>query len=155
MAETRDVVKWVLIGGGIAVLVFIVLPAVLCITVCGACAAGGMAITQGTEVEVQGFFSDLRANNLEAAYARTSQSFQASRDLAAFRQAVEDVPITTAQTAVVVTGRNVNAGGADFAVTLTGALSAPDRNPVPVEVRCLRVGERWFIDAVSIQGVAL
>jgi hypothetical protein len=154
MAETRDVVKWVAVGCGVAVLVGIIVT-VSCVGLCGACVGGTMALTQGTETEVQGFFSDLRANNLEAAYARTSQSYQASHDLAAFRQAVEDLPIATSQTGVAVTGRNVNAGGADLAVTLEGALLAPEREPVPVEIRCVRVGERWFIDAVTIQGVAL
>lgn len=154
MAETRDVVKWVAVGCGIAVLVGIV-AAVSCIGLCGACVGGTMALTQGTEEEIQGFFSDLRANNLEAAYARTSQRYQASHDLAAFRQAVEDVPVATSHASVAVAGRNVNAGGSALAVTLDGVLIAPEREPVPVEVRCVRVGERWAIDAVSIQGVAL
>jgi len=153
MAESRDVVKWVAVGCGIAVLVGVI-AAVSCIGVCGACVGGSMMLTQGAETEVQGFFSDLRANDVDAAYARTSPAYQQAHAIEAFRQAVVDIPVTTRQTGVTVTGRNVNAGG-NLAVSLDGFLIVPERGQMPVEVRCVRVGERWLVDAVTIQGVAL
>jgi hypothetical protein len=153
MAETRDIVKWVVMGGGIAVVVFVILPAVLCLGVCGACVGGTMALTQGAETVTQDFFADLRAGNVDAAYGRTSQTYQSAHTLDAFRQAVEDIPVSTGQTAVTVAGRNVNAGQ-KLAVSLDGSL-ATDRGPVPIEIRCVNIGQSWFVDAVTIQGVAL
>jgi hypothetical protein len=152
MAETRDVVKWVAVGCGIAVLVGII-AAVSCIGLCGACVGGTVALTEGAATEVQAFFTDLRTGNVEGAYRRTSQAYQASHDLDAFRQSLEDVPVVTEQTAVAVAGRNVNAAD-NLEVGLTGFLTTAE-GEVPIEVRCVMVGQAWFIDAVTVQGVAL
>lgn len=120
----------------------------------GACfAMGGAAIWGATDAPAKaahGFFQDLRTGNHQAALQRTNSHYQSTHDLAQFQTNVGAIAALTQQSDSSFSSRNISVGTAN----LGGTLTTP-AGDVPVSVTLSQVGEFWYIDTVTVQGVLL
>jgi hypothetical protein len=143
MAEGKGgALKWIGLGCGVFLLV----------AACGVGAAffACQSLFDAPEGQARGFFADLRAGNYEDALRRTNASYQSTHTVEAFQQSVSAIPITTQQTGVSFSSRDVNGDSA----TMIGDLDTPE-GPVPVTVTLSRAAGYWYVDSVSVQGQML
>ena len=141
MAEGKKVGMWVGIGCGLLLLI-------------GACCGGiGYFVYAQTDAPAQAghaFFKDLREGNYQQAHQRMSTTYQSTRPLAVFQQNVQAIPALSQSTDSSFSNRQISNGVATLEGTLTTAGGV-----VPISVQLSQVGEYWYIDSVTVQGIGL
>lgn len=142
MAGQRKWIKYGAIGCGVLVLL------ALC------CVGGGYFAVGETYTKpmsyAEGLFLDLRKKDDASALQRMSGPYQSSHDLAAFTAAVEQLPALRTQTAMNLTGINVN----NQSTKIDGLLATP-KGAVPFELSLISEDGHWYVSSLRVEGVSL
>ena len=97
--------------------------------------------------------ADIRGERFEQAYNRMSPSYRANNDLSTFTRAVREMEALTAHTASTVTMFRYESLEHPTA-PLGGMLQTPN-GTIQFNIRLVKPGETWFIEALSVGGVDL
>src|SRR5262245_25735025 len=132
-----------LIGGGL----------ILLVVVCGGATIwffqGLSAETPLAQASAEAFLEDLRANRIEAAYAQTSQGFQAKTTEEQFVAFVKAFPVLTTHRSSTLALQGLQRGtkgtNASFAATLRGPNGAGT-----CRVLLIKEGEVWKVQALNV-----
>jgi len=141
MNEGKSWAKYVAIG----------CTAVLLLGACGlglmyySCNAAYEAATAPSDA-AGAFLADLHSGNIEAAYARMSETFRAHNDLETFEAILADHPALTSQSTVTFTSHVVDLDGA----TLGGFLEVEGR-PVGIQMRMVKGADQtYYVDGMVV-----
>ncbi|HXG08494.1 MAG TPA: hypothetical protein VNK04_01775, partial [Gemmataceae bacterium] len=100
---------------------------------------------QMSQVTAQTFLNDLTVGRIEAAYARTTEGFQARQTLDEFRALLAKNRAFQKQATVMVHPITMTPGTASF----TATISAPD-GAATCTVDVIKEGEQWKVDRFII-----
>lgn len=141
--------KWVGIGCGIVALIGACLFA-SCLACSGAGAFGVMAALEAPAQQTKGLLADVRAQRMDGAYARMSEGYRASHDLAAFTAQVQAIPALMTMTDDTISQRNVSTGTA----RMSGVVHTPSGD-MPIAFELVQRGEQWFVEHIDVAGAVI
>jgi hypothetical protein len=113
----------------------------------GAIVGGAFFMSSGAVEAVRAQLSDIKAGNLDAAYARTTASYQATHSAAAFAAFVERHPGLKGNTDSTFTNRKVENNTATISGSLTHAAGTES-----VSYTLVKEGQEWKISGIVVDG---
>lgn len=141
--------KWVGIGCGVLALIGACVFG-SCLACGGAGAVGMFAALEAPAQQAKGLLADVRAQRMDAAYARMSDSYRATHDLAAFTAEVQAIPALVTSSDDTISQRNVSTGTA----RMSGMLHTPGGD-VSVSFELSQRGQDWVIERIDVAGATI
>jgi len=104
--------------------------------------------TSGIVEPVERQLAALKAGNMDAAYAETSEAFRQETPLEAFTAFVGQYPILKDHASHSFSNRSINNGVGE----LSGSLTSPTGGVTPVQYRLVKENDAWKIIYINIGG---
>ncbi len=104
--------------------------------------------TSGLLEPVERQLAAMKAGNMEAAYAETSEAFRQQTPMDAFTGFVEQYPILKDHASHSFANRSINNGVGELA----GKLTSPTGGVVPVNYRLVKENDAWKILYLNVGG---